>query len=135
MAGFKRLACLLADYFEAKGLGSVTSGSGIWLQTKPDTALAPDVAVFLGEPSAAVDEIEGYERRVPALVVEIISPSDSFSLVEESKRSLEMSSTGRRRQASLARLSIERGNGRSPRDDEHGCPERTFIDERDCSIK
>ncbi len=78
-----RMVRLLADHFEARRLGTVTSGSGIWIQTNPDTVLAPDVALFLGDPEAGVDEPEGYERRIPALVVEIISPSDSFSMVED----------------------------------------------------
>ena len=78
-----RLARLLSDYFESDGHGTVVSGSGVWIQTNPDTVLAPDVAAFLGAPTAAIDEPEGYERRIPLLVVEIISPSDSFSMVED----------------------------------------------------
>lgn len=57
-----RVARLLADYFETERRGIVVSGSGIWLQSKPDTVLTPDVAVFLGELLAAIDETEGYER-------------------------------------------------------------------------
>jgi Uma2 family endonuclease len=78
-----RLARLLSDYVETDGRGTVVSGSGIWIQTEPDTVFAPDVAVFLGTQAAAIDEPEGYERRIPLLVVEIISPSDTFSMVED----------------------------------------------------
>jgi Uma2 family endonuclease len=77
------MARLLAAHFEAEKRGTIVSGSGIWIQTDPDTVLAPDVAVLLGEPPAAIDEPTGYERRIPALVVEIVSPSDSFSMVED----------------------------------------------------
>ncbi len=78
-----RLAGLLGGFLESNGLGSVVSGSGILIQTDPDTVFAPDVAAFLGDPGPAIEEVEGYDRRTPSLVIEIISPSDSFSLVED----------------------------------------------------
>jgi Uma2 family endonuclease len=78
-----RLARLLADYIETDGRGTVVSGSGILIQSEPDTIFAPDLAVFIGGQAAAIDEPEEYERRIPLLVVEIISPSDTFSMVED----------------------------------------------------
>jgi Uma2 family endonuclease len=61
----------------------VVSGSGVIVSRDPDSVLAPDVAVYLGPPVAPIDEPERYEEAIPAVVFEVVSPSDFASHVED----------------------------------------------------
>lgn len=61
---------------EVPGFGVVVSASGIIFSRRPDSVLAPDIAVFLGPSVAAIDDEERYLEKSPELVVEVVSPSD-----------------------------------------------------------
>jgi len=79
-----RFTWRLAQYVETQHLGAVYGAeTGFILSTGPDTVRAPDVA-FVRQ--ARIDEQpvgEGFRRGAPDLAVEVISPSDSYTEVEE----------------------------------------------------
>lgn len=66
---------------ERTGIGEVTVGeAGFRLSTNPDTVRAPDVA-FLRTPRTRAER--GYPSGPPDLVVEIVSPHDLYTDVDE----------------------------------------------------
>ena len=73
------LAFLLKLFIRPRRLGIVaTSEMGVWVERDPDTVRAPDIAFFSAEQDPPGVEIPpGYSRNVPALAVEVASPSDS----------------------------------------------------------
>jgi len=78
-----RIGKLLAIKVEDTGMGVVVSGSGVIVSRDPDSVLAPDVAVYVGAVVAPLDEPERYDEQIPDIVVEVVSPSDSASHVED----------------------------------------------------
>ena len=83
-----RIAVLVAtrlfQHVEAKSLGIVfAAGTGFKLSSDPDTVRAPDVALVRRERVEEVGEVEGYWPGVPDLAVEVISPNDLYTEVEE----------------------------------------------------
>ena len=79
-----KLTYLLGATVIPNKLGTLTaSDSGVRLSTNPDTVREPDIAYFSAErlpPDAIVD---GYAEIPPDLVVEVVSPSDSASAVND----------------------------------------------------
>jgi Uma2 family endonuclease len=74
----------LGDYVESHQLGEVVTGEpGFRLTTDPDTVRAPDVAFVCRERLDAVGEPRGYWPGAPDLAVEVISPNDLYTEVEE----------------------------------------------------
>jgi Uma2 family endonuclease len=72
-----RVGTPLDLHLERTGLGYVTGGEiGIILERDPDTVLAADLAVVLDGRRPLAETEQGYLTRLPALVVEIASPSD-----------------------------------------------------------
>ena len=69
-------------YVRATGLGRAYGRIGCLLDSDPDTVLAPDVAFIRQERLTAAPQ-PGYWAGAPDLVVEIISPSDRYSEVDE----------------------------------------------------
>lgn len=74
-----KLGFLIQVFVFPRRLGIVaTSEIGVWLENGPDTVRAPDIAFFSAEQDPPGAEIPpGYSRNVPALAVEVASPSDS----------------------------------------------------------
>ena len=74
-----KLGFLLQIFVFPRRLGVVaTSEIGVWLESDPDTVRALDIAFFSVEQDPPGAEIPpGYSRNVPALAVEVASPSDS----------------------------------------------------------
>ena len=73
----------LAEHVEENDLGAVYAAeTGFLLASDPDTVRAPDVAFVSRERLAAVSSTAGYFPGAPDLVVEVLSPSDSYSDVE-----------------------------------------------------
>lgn len=65
-------------------LGEVyTSEFGYRLTTDPDTVRVPVVAFLSNQQLAAADDIRGYFPGAPVLVVEIVSPNDRYTEVNE----------------------------------------------------
>jgi Uma2 family endonuclease len=71
-------------YVKAHKLGRVFAGEpGFVLETDPDTVRAPDVAFMSHEHVAETGVPRGYFRGVPDLAVEIISPNDRCTEVNQ----------------------------------------------------
>ena len=79
-----RLAAKLYNFVEPQNLGILTaSDSGVWLEHDPDTVREPDVAFFSAEKSPTDERVTGYAEVAPDLVVEIVSPTDRLSAVND----------------------------------------------------
>ena len=74
----------LGPYVAAHGLGEVaTNETGFLLATNPDTVRAPDVAFVRMERLLEADPERGYYPGAPDLAVEVISPNDLYTEVDE----------------------------------------------------
>ncbi|HEX2282112.1 MAG TPA: Uma2 family endonuclease [Thermomicrobiales bacterium] len=71
----------LGNYVKQHGLGVAVGEVGFLLETDPDTVLGPDIAVIPAE-YLPISTEAGYERRVPPLVVEVLSPSNRRAEIE-----------------------------------------------------
>jgi len=79
-----RIAAHLFQHVEAHHLGTVYAAeTGFQLTQDPDTVRAPDVAFISRQRGEAVGEIEGYWPGAPDVAVEVISPSDRYTDVED----------------------------------------------------
>jgi Uma2 family endonuclease len=79
-----RLGWRLARHVEANDLGVVFAAeTGFRLATDPDTVRAPDVAFVTRARIEEMGEFEGFWPGAPDLAVEVISPGDSYTEVEE----------------------------------------------------
>jgi Uma2 family endonuclease len=74
----------LDKHVRANDLGVVYAAeTGFILSSDPDTVLAPDVAFVSRKRIQEVGDVEGYWPGAPDMVVEVISPSDTYTEVEE----------------------------------------------------
>ncbi len=71
----------LAQYLNQHELGVVVSEVGFLFETGPDTVLGPDIA-FMPAEYLPISTSAGYERRIPPLVVEVLSPSNRRGEIE-----------------------------------------------------
>ena len=79
-----QLARLLANHVEKQQLGVVYAAeTGFILGRNPDTVRAPDVAFVSQSRANQIEGDTGYVPFAPDLAVEVISPKDTFSSVEE----------------------------------------------------
>jgi Uma2 family endonuclease len=68
----------------AQNLGRVYAAeTGFLLATNPDTVLAPDAAFVRAERLVQIADAAGFIPGAPDLAVEVISPSDTYTEVEE----------------------------------------------------
>ena len=72
----------LAQHVRTHGLGRVYGELGCKLETDPDTVRAPDAA-FIRQARLTARPQSGYWLGAPDLVVEVISPSDRYSEVDD----------------------------------------------------
>jgi Uma2 family endonuclease len=78
------VAWRLAQYVEENQLGTVYAAeTGFRLASDPDTVRAPDVAFVSRARVEMVGEVEGFWPEAPELAVEVVSPDDSYTDVEE----------------------------------------------------
>ncbi len=78
-----RIFSRLHVHVETRGLGETYAAeTGFKIHADPDTVRAPDAAFVSHARLAAVTRTRGYLPLAPDLVVEVISPGDSFSAVE-----------------------------------------------------
>jgi Uma2 family endonuclease len=79
-----RLGWRLARHVESNDLGVVFAAeTGFRLATDPDTVRAPDVAFVTRTRIEEAGEFEGFWPGAPDLAIEVISPGDSYTEVEE----------------------------------------------------
>jgi Uma2 family endonuclease len=79
-----RLAVPLGHHVEENGLGEVYAAeTGFTLKTNPDTVRAPDVAFIRQERVDEVGDTKSYWPGAPDLAVEVVSPNDKVSEIEE----------------------------------------------------
>ena len=79
-----RLGASLLNYVQTHDLGDVFAAeTGFVLTRDPDTVRAPDVAFVSGDRINTLDDLTGFVPLAPDLVAEVISPTDTFSQVEE----------------------------------------------------
>ncbi|GAB4582060.1 MAG: hypothetical protein Fur0022_48130 [Anaerolineales bacterium] len=72
----------IGNFVEANKLGIVMSGeNGIYIQRNPDTVRAADVTFISYAQWAKQVDKDGYLEIAPELIVEILSPSDSWTKV------------------------------------------------------
>jgi Uma2 family endonuclease len=72
----------LGQYVRVNGLGRVYGAPGCQLEWDPDTVRAPDVTFFRQERLTA-EPRPGYLQGAPDLVVEVISPNDRYTEVDD----------------------------------------------------
>jgi len=74
----------LGPHVIANQLGAVYAAeTGFLISRDPDTVRAPDVAFVSRRRLEQVGDVEGYWPGAPDLVVEVISPNDLYTEVEE----------------------------------------------------
>ena len=74
----------LGPYVRAHKLGrTYIADTGYRLTTDPDTVRAPDVAFVRRERVESTGRLRGYREGSPDLVVEVISPDDLYTEVDE----------------------------------------------------
>lgn len=76
------IARKLLDFAEAHDLGDVYVEAGFILQRDPDTVYGPDVS-FLSKARLPQEGTPGFYDGVPELAVEVLSPDDRASEVDE----------------------------------------------------
>ncbi|RMH91081.1 MAG: Uma2 family endonuclease, partial [Calditrichaeota bacterium] len=82
-----RIATSLSNHVWEHDLGDVFAAeTGFKLSENPDTVRAPDVAFVCRERLEQVEDQEGFFPGAPDLAVEVISPGDTYSQVEEKVR-------------------------------------------------
>lgn len=79
-----RLAAPMAMHVKQHGLGEVYAAeTGFILELEPDTVRAPDIAFIVRQRVEAVGRTRGYWHGAPDLAVEVLSPDDRVSEVEQ----------------------------------------------------
>jgi len=79
-----RLSGPLHQYVEEKGLGEVYAAeTGFLITSNPDTVRAPDIGFVRQERVEEVGDSGSYFPGAPDLAVEVLSPDDRVSRVEE----------------------------------------------------
>jgi len=79
-----RFGRFLSAYVDEHGLGVVTAAeTGFYIDHEPLTILAPDAAFVRADRIPPADEQSGFADVVPDLVVEVVSPFDPQSAVDD----------------------------------------------------
>src|SRR5947209_8676985 len=79
---------ILSEYVQRRGLGLVTSGeTGYRVRRDPDRVRAPDIA-FVSHATLARAKAAGetFFPHAPDLAIEVLSPDDSWEMIEEKVR-------------------------------------------------
>lgn len=77
------ITTLLDQYVRSHHLGTVCAAeTGFRLATEPDLVRAPDGAFIARERVEAAGDVEGYWPGAPDLVIEVVSPHDTYTEVE-----------------------------------------------------
>ena len=78
------IAASLASHVRAQGLGKVYAAeTGFLIESDPDHVRAPDAAFVSSQRLRQIGESAGFARGAPDLAVEVISPNDRYTEVDE----------------------------------------------------
>jgi Uma2 family endonuclease len=77
------IGALVLAYARAHGGRAFAAETGFLLSEDPDTVRAPDAAYVNGERAREIGSSPGYWPGAPDLVVEVVSPHDTYSEVHE----------------------------------------------------
>ena len=78
------LSGILAVFVRPGRIGRLMAGGpGIQIELNPDTVRAPDIAFYLPERMALDVSIPGYAEIVPDLAIEVVSPNDTVTEVND----------------------------------------------------
>ena len=72
------LGCDIANTVKLHGLGTLTTGCGIWLECDPDTVRSADLAFYARGRLPRYSRKMGYPEVVPDFVSEVASFSDTY---------------------------------------------------------
>ncbi len=79
-----KFAWRLGQHVETNKFGDVYAAeTGFLIEKDPDTVRAPDCAFVSRQRREAIGDVQGYFPGAPDLAVEVISPSDTYTEVEE----------------------------------------------------
>nr|MBA2340866.1 Uma2 family endonuclease [Pyrinomonadaceae bacterium] len=79
-----KLGCTLGNFIVANKLGEIyAAGTGFLLRRNPDTVRAADVSFLRKERVDEIGDAEGFVPGAPDLAVEVISPNDKLTEIEE----------------------------------------------------
>ncbi len=78
----RRLGAKLGEFADAHQLGETMVETGFCLERQPDTVRAPDVS-FLSKERVPPEDHEGYVPGAPDLAVEIVSPGDRDTDIQD----------------------------------------------------
>ena len=79
-----RIGWRLAQHVENHNLGKTFAAeTGFQIASNPDTVRAPDVAFVRQERVAEAGEVRGFWPGAPDLAVEVVSPGDTYTEVED----------------------------------------------------
>jgi Uma2 family endonuclease len=78
-----RLSTRLQNFIEENNLGEIMVESGYLLTTNPDTVRGPDISFLSASKISPEGLPDGYIHDAPDLAVEIVSPSDTASIIQE----------------------------------------------------
>ena len=77
----------IGKFVQERKLGRIAgSDVGVWLERDPDTVREPDIAFFSTERAPPGERVTGYAETAPDLVVEVASPSDRRTAVDDKAR-------------------------------------------------
>ena len=78
---------IVGDYVEDHGLGEIFGAeTGFIVSRTPDTVRAPDFAFIAKDRVLLIDEFDEFVSIPPDLAVEIVSPNDRWTKIEEKVR-------------------------------------------------
>ena len=74
-------------FVKPRNLGRIAASDiGVWLERDPDTVREPDIAFFSASKIPAGTRVRGYAEVIPDLIVEVVSPNDSTSEINDKAR-------------------------------------------------
>jgi Uma2 family endonuclease len=78
-----RLVVLLQNFVSSNQLGEVLVETGFLLTAQPDTVRSPDVSFIAAKKIPAEGLPDGYISGAPDLAIEVVSPNDTASMIQD----------------------------------------------------
>jgi Uma2 family endonuclease len=78
-----RLSSWMHVHASERGIGIVTADTGFVTSVEPPTVRGPDIAFFAVEGAPTEEMLKGFRQGGPDLAVEVVSPSNTASEIDE----------------------------------------------------